>query len=313
MSVIVSNFDFLPKSRFRWNGRGKVREVFEFYEADGTGKNLILMAATDCISAFDAVLPNSEMTGKGKLLTRMSDFWFQKTESIAPNHRQGIREEDWPENLDPEDERLSGRVVVAWRARPLLIECVVRGFLAGSAWREYQKTGKVCGIELPSGLRESDKLPEPIFTPATKVKTGHDKNIVFDEVVEICGEETAERIRDYSLELYKHARDYAQSKGVLIADTKFEFGHCKKDDELMLIDEALTPDSSRFWPAEKYRPGKPQESLDKQIVRDYLEESGWDKKPPAPSLPVEVVNKTQSRYIKIYKMLTGDYSFGGDG
>ena len=311
--MIVSNFDFLPKSRFRWNGRGKVREVFEFYEADGTGKNLILMAATDCISAFDAVLPNSEMTGKGKLLTRMSDFWFQKTESIAPNHRQGIREDDWPENLDPEDERLSGRVVVVWRARPLPVECVVRGFLAGSAWKEYQKTGKVCGIELPSGLRESDKLPEPIFTPSTKAKTGHDKNIAFDEVVEICGEETAKRIRDYSMRLYKHARAFAQSKGVLIADTKFEFGHCAKDGELMLIDEALTPDSSRFWPAEKYRPGKPQESFDKQIVRDYLEESGWDKKHPAPSLPVEVVNKTRSRYIKIYKMLTGDFSFSGDG
>lgn len=309
----VSNFDFLGKEGLRRIGKGKGRELFEAFEGGCLHENQILIAATDCVSAFDAVLPNSEMPGKGGILTRMSDFWFQKTESIAPNHRQGIREEDWPENLDPEDERLSGRVVVVWRARPLPVECVVRGFLAGSAWKEYQKTGKVCGMELPSDLRESDKLPEPIFTPATKAKTGRDKNIAFDEVVEICGEETAKRIRDYSLELYKHARDFAQSKGVLIADTKFEFGHCAKDSELTLIDEALTPDSSRFWPAEKYRPGKPQESFDKQIVRDYLEESGWDKKPPAPSLPVEVVNKTRSRYIKIYKMLTGDCSFSDDG
>ena len=309
----VSNFDFLGREGFRRIGKGKGRELFESFEGDCLHENHILIAATDCVSAFDAVLPNSEMPGKGGILTRMSDFWFQKTESIAPNHRQGIREEDWPENLDPEDERLSGRVVVVWRARPLPVECVVRGFLAGSAWKEYQKTGKVCGMELPSDLRESDKLPEPIFTPATKAKTGRDKNIAFDEVVEICGEETAKRIRDYSLELYKHARDFAQSKGVLIADTKFEFGHCAKDSELTLIDEALTPDSSRFWPAEKCRPGKPQESFDKQIVRDYLEESGWDKKPPAPSLPVEVVNKTRSRYIKIYKMLTGDCSFSDDG
>ena len=309
----VSNFDFLGKKGLQRIGKGKGRELFEAFEGDCLHENHILIAATDCVSAFDAILPNSEMPGKGKISTRMSDFWFQKTESIAPNHRQGIREEDWPENLDPEDERLSGRVVVVWRARPLPVECVVRGFLAGSAWREYQKTGKVCGIELPSGLRESDKLPEPIFTPSTKAKTGHDKNIAFDEVVEICGEETAKRIQDYSMRLYKQARASAQSKGVLIADTKFEFGHCVKDGELMLIDEALTPDSSRFWPAEKYRPGKPQESFDKQIVRNYLEESGWDKKHPAPSLPVEVVNKTRSRYIKIYKMLTGDFSFSGDG
>lgn len=297
----VSNFDFLEKEGFRRIAKGKVREVFE---GGRLPEDRILIAATDCVSAFDTVLPNSEIRGKGVVLTKMSLFWFQETESVAPNHRHGINGEHWPKNLDQADERVRGRVIMVRRARPLPIECVVRGFLAGSAWKEYQKTGKVCGIALPSGLAESDKLPEPIFTPATKAKTSHDENIAFDDVVEICGEETAERIRDYSLKLYKHAQAFAQAKGVLIADTKFEFGYAK-DGGLMLIDEALTPDSSRFWSAEKYCPGRPQESFDKQIVRDYLENSGWDKKSNAPSLPSEVVEKTCARYIEIYKRLTG--------
>ena len=303
--VSVSNFDFLEEEGFRRLGRGKVREVFETFESDRMPKDRILIAATDCISAFDKVLPNSEIRGKGIVLTKMSDFWFQKTESIAPNHRQGIHGEHWPEKLDPTDGRVKGRVVVVHRAKPLPIECVVRGFLAGSGWKEYQRTGSVCGTKLPSGLRESAELQEPIFTPSTKAKAGHDENIAFEDVGKLCGEETAEQVRDYSLKLYKRAREFAQTKGILIADTKFEFGYAK-DGELMLIDEALTPDSSRFWPAEKYQPGISQESFDKQIVRDYLEKTGWDKKSPSPKLPREVAEKTRSRYLEIYERLTGE-------
>lgn len=297
------NFDFLEKKGFRRFSSGKVREVFEAFESDDLPKEKLLLAATDCVSAFDTVLSGG-IRQKGEILTRMSDFWFERTKGVVRNHRQGIGEADWPEKLEADWERLSRRVVVVWRAKPLPIECVVRGFLAGSAWKEYQKTGAVCGIELPAGLKEAEELHEPIFTPSTKAKTGHDKNIVFDDVVEICGEETAERIRDYSWKLYQHARVFAEKKGVLIADTKFEFGFAK-DGELMLIDEALTPDSSRFWLAEKYCPGRPQESFDKQIVRDYLENSGWDKKSPPPMLPREVVEKTRSRYVEIYERLTG--------
>lgn len=304
MSDSVSNFDFLEKKGLRRLSSGKVREVFEVFESDDLPKDKILLAATDCVSAFDTVLPGV-IRQKGEILTRMSDFWFERTKRIVRNHRQGIGEADWPKNLESDKDRLSRCAVVVWRATPLPVECVVRGFLAGSAWKEYQKTGKVCGIALPDGLAESDKLHEPIFTPATKANTGHDKNISFDDVVEICGGETAERIRDYSMRLYKHAREFAQSKGILIADTKFEFGRAKNG-ELMLIDEALTPDSSRFWPAEKYQQGRPQESFDKQIVRDYLENSGWDKKSPPPSLPSEVVEKTRARYIEIYERLTGE-------
>lgn len=310
--VSVSNFDFLKDFGLRRRGGGKVREVFEAHEGGSLKDGHILLAATDCVSAFDKVLPNSEMRGKGVVLTKMSLFWFQETESIAPNHRHGINGKHWPKNLDPADERVRGRVIVARKASPLPIECVVRGFLAGMAWREYQKTGGVCGIPLPEGLAESEELPNPIFTPATKAKTGRDKNIAFDEVVEICGGETAERIRDYSLKLYKHASAFAREKGVLIADTKFEFGRAR-DGGLMLIDEAFTPDSSRFWSADEYQAGKPQDSFDKQIVRDYLEKTGWDKKSPAPMLPVDIIEKTRARYIEVYERLTGKpfYDFYG--
>ena len=287
-----------------------MREVFEAFESDDLPKDKILFAATDCVSAFDTVLPGI-IRQKGEILTQMSDFWFERTKRIVRNHRQGIGEADWPENLESDKDQLSRRAVVVWRAKPLPVECVVRGFLAGSAWREYQKTGKVCGMALPAGLRESDKLQEPIFTPATKANTGHDENIAFDDAAEICGEETAARIRDYSGKLYQRAREFAEERGILIADAKFEFGRAKNG-ELMLIDEALTPDSSRFWLAEKYQPGRPQESFDKQIVRDYLENSGWDKKSPPPSLPREVAEKTRARYMEIYERLTGESFDNGD-
>lgn len=303
MFVSVSNFDFLEKGGFRRLGRGKVREVFELFDGECLNEEHVLIAATDCISAFDKVLPKSEIREKGVILTQMSDFWFERTRGVVRNHRQGIGEANWPSGIDPNEKRVKGRVVVAQKANPLPIECVVRGFLAGSGWKEYQKTGEVCGIALPAGLKESDELPEPIFTPATKAKSGHDENISFDDVGNHWGKETAEKVRDYSLRLYNYAREFAQTKGILIADTKFEFGFV--DGELTLIDEALTPDSSRFWHAEKYRPGRPQESFDKQIVRDYLESTGWEKNSPAPRLPGEVVEETRSRYKEIYEMLAG--------
>ena len=305
MSGVVENFDWLEERGFRRRGRGKVREVFEFYEADGAGKNLILMAATDRISAFDKVLHRSAMRGKGEILTQMSLFWFQETDSIAPNHRHGINGEHWPEYLDASDERVRNRAIVVRDAKPLPIECVVRGFLAGSAWREYQKTGKIGGLKSLSSCRESDELLAPIFTPTTKAKTGHDENIPFDEVVRICGGETAERIRDYSMRLYRHASALARKKGILIADTKFEFGK-DADGRLMLIDELLTPDSSRFWLAEIYYPGGPQRSLDKQFVRDYLEKSSWDKKSNPPILPVGVIKEARARYLEVCEKLTGE-------
>ncbi len=310
MSVVVKNFDFLEEKGLSRLGRGKVREVFEFFEANGAGKNLILMAATDCVSAFDRILPRSFMPGKGEILTRMSLFWFQETDSVAPNHRHGINGEHWPKNLDAEDERVRNRAIVVRKAKPLPIECVVRGYLAGSAWREYQKTGKIGGRRHRPVYGESDELPEPIFTPTTKAETGHDEDISFDEVARKCGGETAERIRDYSMRLYKHARAFAREKGILIADTKFEFGW-DADGELMLIDEALTPDSSRFWLAEKYCPGRHQQSLDKQIVRDYLENSGWDKQSPPPSLPLDVIEKARYRYLEVCEKLTGESSENG--
>lgn len=305
MSGTVENFDWLAKiDGFHQIGKGKSREVFEFFEVDGEPGNEILMAATDCVSAFDAVLPQSAMPGKGVILTQLSLFWFQETECIAPNHRSGMNGEHWPPSLDPSDERARGRIIVVRRAMPLPAECVVRGFLAGSAWREYRRTGHVCGIALPAGLREAEELPEPIFTPSTKAKTGRDENISFDELVGICGGETAERIRDYSLQLYQYARARAQKKDVLIADTKFEFGW-DADGGLMLIDELLTPDSSRFWPAENHCPGRPRRSLDKQIVRDHLEKTGWDKKSRPPSLPAEVIEEARAGYLEVCERLTG--------
>ncbi|MBV9463046.1 MAG: phosphoribosylaminoimidazolesuccinocarboxamide synthase [Verrucomicrobiae bacterium] len=269
---------------------GKVREIFDL------GSEL-LFVATDRISAFDCILPVG-IPEKGTVLTAMSRFWFEKLGSIAPNH---VSASPLPQEV--RGGPIERRAMVVRKTQPLAIECVVRGYLAGSGWKEYNKSGTVCGIPLPKGLQESSALPEPIFTPATKAETGHDENISFEEAVKIVGKETAEKVRDLSLRLYKAGRDHAKTRGVIIADTKFEFGLL--DGKIYLIDEVLTPDSSRFWPADQYEPGREQKSLDKQYVRDYLEGLSWDKKPPAPTLPAAVVAKTKEKYFGAYEALTG--------
>lgn len=274
---------------------GKVREIFDLGDA-------LLFVATDRISAFDCVMPNG-IPNKGRVLTQLSHFWFDRTESIVANHRLASANDPLPERLQPYAQQLSGRCMLVKKAVPLAIECVVRGYLAGSGWKEYRQHQTVCGIPLPAGLQESSELPEPIFTPATKAETGHDINISFDEATKIVGREIAERCRDYSLRIYRAAREYARERGIIIADTKFEFGQFSG--ELILIDEVLTPDSSRFWPADQYRPGCNQPSFDKQFVRDYLETLDWDKTPPAPALPPDIVAKTESKYLEAYQRLTG--------
>ena len=273
---------------------GKVREVFDLGEH-------LLFVASDRISAFDCVLPNG-IPRKGEVLTQISHFWFDQTEQLVPNHRVG-RSGELPAQLAHLGDTLARRSMVVKKAQPLAIECIVRGYLSGSGWKEYKKQGTVCGIKLPVGLRESDELPEPIFTPSTKAESGHDENISFDEAVKIEGAAVAEKVRDLSLRIYKQARDYARHRGIIIADTKFEFG--KFDGDLILIDEVLTPDSSRFWPAHQYKPGQGQPSFDKQFVRDYLETLTWDKNPPAPELPGDIVAKTQAKYLEAYEQLTG--------
>jgi len=275
--------------------RGKVRDIYDLDDA-------LLIVATDRISCFDVVLP-TPILDKGRILTHLSRFWFKQTESIVRNHFLTMDLElavgHW-ESLQP----LKGRAMVVQKAHPLPVEAVVRGYLSGSAWKEYRQTSAVCGIPLPRGLRESDKLPGPIFTPATKAPQGqHDENIPFDRMAGIVGRDRAEAIRRISLRLYEEAAAYAAQRGLIIADTKFEFGLCK--DELILIDEVLTPDSSRFWPAAGYAPGRPQPSFDKQYVRDYLEGLRWDKRPPAPPLPPEVVRKTREKYGEAFQRLTG--------
>jgi len=275
--------------------RGKVRDIY------ASGGALVLVA-TDRISAFDCVL-SPGIPGRGIVLTQLSNFWFRRFASVVPNHLLATRLEDFPEPFRSHPE-LAGRSVLARKLDPIPVECVARGFLAGSGWKEYRETGEVCGIRLPEGLRESERLPEPIFTPATKATTGHDENISFDRMVEIVGGETAERLRELTLMLYSEAASHAAERGVLIADTKFEFG-LDESGAIVWMDEALTPDSSRFWPAEEYEPGRPQRSFDKQYVRDWLEASGWDKEPPAPELPPEVVRGTLERYLEAYRLLTG--------
>lgn len=305
MREAVLNFDFLEKEGFQRIGKGKSRELFQSANGQCMKANQILIAATDCLSAFDEVLPDASFEGKGRIANRLSDFWFQQTASIAPNHRQGIHASDWPSHLDSSDARLKGRAIVVWKAKPLHAECITRGYLAGSAWREYQRCGMVCGQRLPAGLREAEKLPEPIFTPTTKAKIGKDENISFRQFAEIVGgEKTAERLRDYSLRIYQRARSIAEEKGILIADAKLEFGIRCEDDLLMVIDELLTPDAARLWLAAEHCPGKRPNGLDKQIVRDYLEQTGWNKKPPAPSIPKKIVRETQSRYIQACERLT---------
>ena len=279
---------------------GKVREVFDLGDR-------LLFVATDRISAFDVIMPNG-IPRKGEVLTQISYFWFAQTESFQPNHllsRDGntlgvAALAGLPAALTAQ---LARRSMVVKKATPLAIECVVRGYLAGSGWKEYQKSQTVCGIKLPPGLKESSELPEPIFTPATKAETGHDENISFEQACAITGREVAEQARAASLKIYNFARDYARKRGILIADTKFEFGQL--DGNLILIDEVLTPDSSRFWPADHYQPGKSQPSFDKQFVRDYLETLDWNKTPPGPTLPPEVVSRTTAKYIEAHDRLTG--------
>ncbi len=274
--------------------QGKVREIFDL------GSHL-LFVATDRISAFDVILPNG-IPQKGEVLTQISDFWFERTQHLVPNHRQGITEADWPSALNDHTPSLKRRAVVVQKAAPLAIECVVRGYLAGSGWKEYRQSQTVCEVPLPAGLIESSELPEPIFTPATKATSGHDENIGFDRAAEIVTRPIAEKARDLSIQLYTQAREYARERGIIIADTKFEFGI--RDGELILIDEALTPDSSRFWPADRYEPGRSQESFDKQFVRDYLESLDWDKTDPGPELPEDIVTQTRAKYIEAYETLT---------
>ncbi len=275
--------------------RGKVRDL---YEVDGD----LLMVATDRISAFDVVMP-TPIPDKGKVLTQLSVFWFDFLKDLVPNHLITAEVEDFPPACKPYAEDLHLRSMLVRKTKPLPVECIVRGYLAGSGLKEYRRSGTVCGIKLPEGLQEADKLPEPIFTPSTKAQEGHDVNITFEECARLIGEDLANKVRELSLEIYKKAASYAEERGIIIADTKFEFGLL--GDELLLIDEVLTPDSSRFWPREDYEPGRPQKSFDKQFLRDWLEEIGWDKRPPAPELPPDIVEKTRARYLEAYKRLTG--------
>ena len=274
---------------------GKVREVFDLGDA-------LLFVATDRISAFDCVMPNG-IPRKGEVLTQISHFWFDRMASVVPNHRLAGAGDPLPSRLGPDAVRLARRRLLVKKAQPLAIECVVRGYLAGSGWNEYRKTGTVCGVRLPPGLQESSELPEPIFTPATKAETGHDENISFERAETIVGASVAAQVRDLSLKIYSTARAYARERGILIADTKFEFGLFEGG--LLLIDEVLTPDSSRFWPADQYAAGRSQASFDKQFVRDYLLTLDWDKTPPAPALPPEIVARTQAKYFEAYERLTG--------
>jgi phosphoribosylaminoimidazole-succinocarboxamide synthase len=289
---------------------GKVRDVYS------VGENLLIIA-TDRISAFDCILPQG-IPGKGRVLTQMSLFWFeflrgQQLSGMPPNHLIAADVDDYPAELLPYRDQLEGRSMLVKRCRMEPIECVARGYVSGSGWKDYKKTGAICGIPLPAGMLESEKLPEPIFTPATKAESGHDENITFEEAERIVGRQTATRLRDLTLRIYTKAADYAWSHGIILADTKFEFGwsasreraSAGSAEELLLADEVLTPDSSRFWLRDEYSPGGPQKSFDKQFVRDYLETLDWNKQPPAPSLPQEVIDKTAEKYREAYTRLTG--------
>jgi phosphoribosylaminoimidazole-succinocarboxamide synthase len=272
--------------------------VRDVYRADGA----LLIAATDRISAFDYILPTG-IPNKGRVLTQLSIFWFDYFRDVTPTHFITADISRFPEDFRAHADQLEGRSMLVKRADMIEIECVARGYLSGSGWKEYKQQGTVCGIPLPAGLRESDKLPEPIFTPATKAQSGHDENISFEQASTIVGEDLAKRLRDLTLEIYTRGAGYAETRGIIIADTKFEFGFV--DGELVLADEVLTPDSSRFWPRETWAPGGPQASFDKQFVRDYLESIHWNKQPPAPALPADVAEKTSEKYLEAYRMLTG--------
>lgn len=290
MTPVISETNF-PGLKLR--GRGKVRDIYELGDQ-------LLIVATDRLSAFDVVLP-TPIPDKGKVLTQVSLFWFEKLANLIPNHV--LTAKDFSGELAQYAASLNGRAMLVRKTEPVPIECVVRGYISGSGWKDYQKTGAICGIPLPAGLRESDKLPEPIFTPSTKATSGHDENISFDETISRVGRALAEKLRDISLTIYRRASEHAAARGIIIADTKFEFGLIGND--LIWIDEALTPDSSRFWPADEYVPGRTQPSFDKQYVRDYLEKIGWNKQPPAPALPNDIVLATQNKYREAYQRVTG--------
>jgi phosphoribosylaminoimidazole-succinocarboxamide synthase len=274
---------------------GKVRDIFDLGEA-------LLLVATDRISAFDYVL-GSGIPDKGKVLTQLSAFWFERTTSILPNHVLSMDVADFPAQLRVHATTLEGRSMLVRKTQPVPIECVARGYLSGSGWKEYVATGQVCGVALPPGLRESDRLPEPIFTPATKATSGHDINISEADAAQLVGTDLVERLRSYTLALYNHGVQHAESRGIILADTKFEFGRLPSGD-LILIDEVMTPDSSRYWPSDQYAPGGPQPSFDKQYVRDYLEQIRWNKQPPVPSLPDDVILRTRDKYLEAFRRLT---------
>ena len=293
--LLQTSFDGLTLHR-----RGKVRDI---YEADGG----LVIVATDRISAFDYVL-GSGIPDKGRVLTQLSTFWFSQTSDIVHNHLRSTRPEEYPAPLHRYADVLRGRSMLVRRTEPLPIECVARGYLSGSGWKEYRQHGRVCGVSLPEGLVESARLPHPIFTPATKADSGHDVNITEDEAADLVGRETVARVRDLTLRLYSRGAAHAEPAGIIVADTKFEFGRVTEGPdagEIILIDEVLTPDSSRFWPRDVYKPGGPQPSFDKQFVRDYLESVRWNKQPPVPTLPDEVVAKTREKYVQAFRALTG--------
>ncbi len=274
--------------------RGKVRDIYDLGDR-------LLLVATDRLSAFDVILP-TPIPDKGRVLTQLSAFWFELFKDVVPNHILSTTE--FPAPFGEYQDELAGRSMVVRKTQPLPIECVVRGYVSGSGWKDYRATGAICGIKLPAGLQESDRLAAPIFTPATKATSGHDENISFERAAELVGERVAEQVRAVSIDLYQRAAAYAEPRGILLADTKFEFGLL--DGELMWIDEAFTPDSSRFWPAEQYKPGGPQPSFDKQFVRDYLESIRWPKTPPGPELPPQVVAATREKYLEAFRILTGN-------
>jgi phosphoribosylaminoimidazole-succinocarboxamide synthase len=290
MSPVILQTNF---SGLKLRGRGKVRDIYEIGDR-------LLIVATDRLSAFDVVFP-TPIPDKGRVLTQLSLFWFEKLADVVPNHV--ISAANFDGELAPHAAALEGRAMIVRRTEPVPIECVVRGYISGSGWKDYQKTGAICGIPLPAGLRESDRLPDPIFTPSTKATSGHDENISFEETIARIGRPLAEKLRDVSLTLYKRAVEHAAGHGIILADTKFEFGLL--GDELIWIDEALTPDSSRFWPADQYAPGKSQPSFDKQYVRDYLEKIKFDKNGKGIDLPEDVIQRTRAKYVEAFRLLTG--------
>lgn len=293
-SKVVTQTDFKDISLLK---RGKVRDVYEIDQK-------LLIVASDRMSAFDVVM-DDPIPDKGSILTGISLFWFEKLTDLVENHLISSTPSEYPEICHKYEAELEKRSMLVHKTEPLPVECIVRGYISGSGWKDYQKTGTVCGIPLPEGLRESEKLPEPIFTPSTKAEDGmHDENINFDTAVKLLGKETAEKVRNLSLKIYEFGRDLAAQKGIIVADTKFEFGIL--DGRLMLIDEVLTPDSSRFWPMDSYAPGGPQKSFDKQFLRDYLEQIKWPKKPPPPRLPSEIIEKTRDKYLDALKRITGE-------